>query len=230
MCLSFCHIASFSLVFIGLCSVYNTVLVSHVQLNELVVYPLHEIKRHLHLGRKSMTNLGSILKSRDVTLLTKVCVVKAMVFTVIMWQLDRKEGWELMNWCFQIMVLEKTSKSPLDSKRIKPVNRKGNQPWLLIGRTDAEAVFQYFGQYLASWCVEPTHWERPWCWERWRQEEKGKTEDEVVGWHHWLNEHESEQSRGDGEGQGSWRAAFTGSPNQTWLSNWTAAIADVGRL
>ena len=75
-----------------------------------------------------------------------------------MWQLDHKERWELMNWCFQIMVLEKTSKSPLDSNRIKPVNRKGNQPWLLIERTDAEAVFQYFGQYLANWCIEPTHW------------------------------------------------------------------------
>ena len=84
----FCHIASFSLIFIGLCSIYNTESVSNVQQNELVIYPLDEIKRRLHLGRKSMTNLDSILKSKDITLLTKVCVVKAMVFPVIMYGCD----------------------------------------------------------------------------------------------------------------------------------------------
>ena len=122
---------------------------------------------------------------------------------VQMWEMDHKEGWISKNWCFQIMVLEQTPESPLDSKRIKSVNHKRNQPWLLIGRTDAEVVLQYFGQYLANWCIEPTHWERTWCWERLRQEEKGKTEDEMIGWHHWLNEHEFEQTWGDSEGQGS---------------------------
>ena len=92
-----------------------------------------------------MTKLDSILKSRDITLPTKVHIVKAMVFPVVMygmWELDHKEGWALKNWCFQIVVLEKTlqqeSKNPLDSKEIKPVNPKGNQPWIFIGGTDPE--------------------------------------------------------------------------------------------
>ena len=101
----------------------------------------HEIKRHLLLWRKPMTNLDSILKSKDVTLPTKVRLVKAMVFPVVMygWELDYKESWVLKNWCFWTVVLEKTLESPLDSKEIKPVSPKGNQPWIFIGRTDAEA-------------------------------------------------------------------------------------------
>ena len=102
----------------------------------------HEIKRLLFLGRKYITNLGSILKSRDNTLLTKVRLVKAVVFSrshIWMWELDRKESWALKNWCFWTMVLEKTLESPLDCKEIKPVNPKGNQSWMFIGRTDAEA-------------------------------------------------------------------------------------------
>ena len=102
----------------------------------------HEIKRCLLLGRKAMTNLDSILKSRDITLLTKVCIVKAMVFSnnhVWMWEFDHKESWVLKDWCFWTVVLEKTLESPLDCKEIKPVNPKGNQSWIFIGRTDVEA-------------------------------------------------------------------------------------------
>ena len=91
----------------------------------------HEIKGRLLLGRKAMTNLDSILKSRDITSPTKVHLVKAMVFTVVMygmWELDHKEGWVSKNWCFWTVVLEKTLESPLDYKEIKPVNSKGNQP------------------------------------------------------------------------------------------------------
>ena len=102
----------------------------------------HKIKRHLFLERKTMTDLNSILKSRDITLPTKVCTVKAMVFPVVMlrvWELDHKEGWVRKNWYFQTVVLDKTPESPLDWKDIKPVNPKGNQPWIIIGRTDAEA-------------------------------------------------------------------------------------------
>ena len=103
----------------------------------------HEIKRHFLLGRKAMTHLDSILKSRDITLPTKVCIVKAMVFPVVMygwmWQLDNKKGCVPKNWRFWIVVLEKTLESPLDRKEIKPVHPKGNQPWIFIGRTDAEA-------------------------------------------------------------------------------------------
>ena len=90
-----------------------------------------------------MTNLDSILISRAITLLTKFCIVKAMVFSVVMYgcELDRKEGWAPKNWCFWIGVLEKTreSWSPLDHKEIQPVNPKGNQSWIFIGRIDAEA-------------------------------------------------------------------------------------------
>ena len=102
----------------------------------------HEIKRCLLLGRKAMTNLHSILKTRDITLPTKVCLAKAIFFSssqLWMWKLDYNEGWAPKNWCFLIVVLEKTLESPLDSKQIKPANPKGNQAWIYIGRTDAEA-------------------------------------------------------------------------------------------
>ena len=102
----------------------------------------HEIKRHLLLGRKAMTNLDSILKIRDITLPKKVHLVKAMFFSsshIWMWELDYKESWAPKNWYFWTVVLEKTLESPLDCKEIQPFNPKGNQPWILIGRTDAEA-------------------------------------------------------------------------------------------
>ena len=100
----------------------------------------HEMKRCLLLGRKAMTNLDCVLKSRDITLPTKVYLDKAMVFPVIVYRCesDHKEGWAPKNW-FRIMVLEKTLESPLDCKEIKSVNPKGNQHWIFIGRTDAEA-------------------------------------------------------------------------------------------
>ena len=99
-----------------------------------------EIKRCLLLGRKAMTNLDSILKSRGITLPTNVCLVKAMVFPVVMYGCETwtKESWVPKNWCFWTVVLEKTLESPLDCKEIKSVNSKGNQFWTFIGRTDAE--------------------------------------------------------------------------------------------
>ena len=101
----------------------------------------HEIKRYLVFGRKVMTNLDSILKSRDITLQTKVHLVKSMVFPVVMYGCESwtiKKTWAPKNWCFSTVVLEKTLESPLDCKEIKPVNPKGNQTWIFI-RTDAEA-------------------------------------------------------------------------------------------
>ena len=101
-----------------------------------------EIKRCLLLGRKAMTNLDSILKTRDLTLPRNVCLVKAMVFSAVMYVCESwttKKSWVLKNWCFWTVVLEKTLESPLDSKKIKSVNPKGNQSWIFIGRTDAEA-------------------------------------------------------------------------------------------
>ena len=118
-----------------------------------------EIKRSLLLERKAMTNLDSILKSRDIILPTKVRLVKAMVFSrghVWMRELDCEEGWALKNWCFWTVVLEKTLESPLDCKEIQPVHPKGDQSWVFIGRTDAEAETS-----LATSWEELTHWKRP---------------------------------------------------------------------
>ena len=106
-----------------------------------------------------MTNLDSVLKYRNITLLTKVCTVKAMVLPVVMYscELDHKEGWVPENWCFQIVVLEETRESPLGCKEIKPVNPKGNQPWIFIGRTDAEAEAPiHWPPDLKSWTLEKT--------------------------------------------------------------------------
>ena len=116
-----------------------------------------------------------------------------------MWELDYKQGWAPKNWCFWIVLLEKTLKSPLDCK-IKPENPKGNQPWIVIGRTDAEAE----APILRPPDVKSQFTGKdPDAGEDWGQEGKGMTEDEMDGWHHWLNVHESEQTLGDSEGQGS---------------------------
>ena len=152
----------------------------------------HEIKRHLLLGGKVMTNLDSILKSRDITLPTKDCLVKAMVFPVVMsgyesWTL--KKSWALKNWCFWTVVLEKTLESPLDCKEIQPVHPKGNQSWLFTGRTDIEA------ETPILWPPDVKNWltgKDPDDEKDWRWEEKGTTEDEMVGWHHQCDGHEFE--------------------------------------
>ena len=102
----------------------------------------HKIKTCLLVGRKVMTNLDSVLKNRDISLPAKVCILKALFFSsnhVQMWELGHKEGWAPKNCCFQTVVLEKSLENPLDYKEIKPVDPKGNQPWILIERTDAEA-------------------------------------------------------------------------------------------
>ena len=117
---------------------------------------------------------------------------------VWMWELDYKESWMPKSWCFWTVVLEKTLESPLDYKEIKPVNPKGNQPWIHWKNW----CWSWNSNTLATWWEEPTHWKRPWYWKQWRQE-KGTTEDEMVGWHHWLNGHEFEHVLGGGEGQGS---------------------------
>ena len=164
----------------------------------------YEIKRCLLLGRKAMTNLDNILKSRDITLPTKVRLVKAMhgfsSSHVWMWELGYKESWAPKNWCFWTVVLEKTLESPLDCKEIKPVSPKGDQSWIVIGRTDAEAEPSIlWPPDSKSWLIgKDSDAEKDWG-----QEEKGMTEDEMVGWYHWLDGHEFEQALGNGEGQRS---------------------------
>ena len=141
----------------------------------------HEIKGRFLLGRKAMTNLDSMLKSRDITLPTKVRIIKAMVFPVAMvnGRVGRKESWALKNWCFWTVVLEKTPDSPLECKKMQPVYPKGNQSWISIGRTDAEAETL---NTLATLCEELTHWKRPWCWERLKAGGEGDNR----GWDGWV--------------------------------------------
>ena len=138
---------------------------------------------------------------------------------VWMWELDHKEIRGLKNWCFWTVVLEKTPESPLDCKEIKLVNPKWNQSWILIERADAET------ETPVLWPPDVKDWllrKDSNAGKDWRQEEKGTTEDEMVEWHHWLDEHEFEQALGVGDGQGGlvccgpWVAK-----SQTWLSNWT---------
>ena len=181
----------------------------------------HEIQRCLPLGRKAMTNLDSILKSRDIA--DKGPYSQSYGFPsshAWMWELDNKNCWVPKNWCFQTVMLEKTLESPLDSKEIKLVHPKGKLTLNI-------------------------HW-KDWCWswssstlppdakiwligkdldagKEWRQEEKGTTENEMVDWHHQLNGHKFEQSPGNSEGQGSLACCSPWGLKQSdtteWLNN-----------
>ena len=116
------------------------------------------------------------------------------------WELDYKESWAPKNWCFWTVVLEKTLVSPLDCKEIQPVNPKGNQSWIFIRRTDIEA------ETPILWPPDAKNWligKDPDAGKDWRQEEKGMTQDEMVGWSHQLNGHEFEWTPGVGDGQGT---------------------------
>ena len=140
---------------------------------------LEETRSNYH----TMINLESILKSRDITLPTKVCLVRAMVFPV-MWESDYKESWVPKNWCFWTVVLEKTLESPLNCRDIQPIYPKRNPSWIFIGRPDAESETPIFwppdtkSQLIGK---------DPDAGKDFRQEEKGMTEDELIGWHHRLN-------------------------------------------
>jgi len=115
-----------------------------------------------------------------------------------MWKLDHKESWVPKNWCFWIVVLEKTLESPLGCKEIQPVHPKENKSWVFIGRTDVEVETPIL---LPPDGKKLTHFKRPLCWERLKTEKKGTIKDEMVGWHHWLDEHEFENAPGVGDGQ-----------------------------
>ena len=163
----------------------------------------HEIKRLLLLGSKAITNLDSILKSRDITLPTKVHLVKAMVFPIVMygcesWTIKKVEcrridAFELW-WWWRLLRVSWTAR-----KSILKVNPKGNQSWIFMGRTDAEA------EVPILWPPDRKNWltgKDPDAGKDWRQAEKGTTEDEMVGWHYRFNGHEFEQALGVGDGQG----------------------------
>ena len=181
----------------------------------------HEIKRRLHLGRKAMVNLDSILKCRDITLPTNVHLVnQSYGFSsshVWMWELDSKESWAPKNWWFWTVILEKTVAGPLDCKEIQPVHPKGNQSWIFIGRTDAEA------ETPILWPPDAKSWligKDPDAGKDWRWEEKGMTEDKMVGWHHQLDGHEFEQALGVGNGQGSLACCSPWGHKETDMTEW----------
>ena len=133
-----------------------------------------------------------------------------------MWKLEYKESWTQKKLCFWTVVLEKTLESPLDCKEIHPVHP---QSWAINGRTDAEAKTPIlWPPDVKNWLI----WKDPYAGKDWRREEKGTTEDEIVGWHHWLDGHEFEQATGAGEGQRSLVCCNPwGQKNWTWLSDWT---------
>ena len=141
---------------------------------------------------------------------------------VWMWELDYKQSWELKNWCFWTVVLEKTLESLLDCKEIQPVHPKGNQSWIFTRRTDAEIPI--------LWPPDTKNWlirKDPDAGKDRRQEEKGMTEDEMVGWHHWLDGHGFEQALGDGDGQGGLACCSPWGHKELdmteWL-NWTESL------
>ena len=136
-----------------------------------------------------------------------------------MWELDYKESWAPKNWCFWTVVLEKTLESPLDCKGIQPVHPKGNQSWIFIGRTDAEAeTLILWPRDVKNWLI----WKDRDAGKDWRQEEKGMTEDDIARWYHQLDGHEFEQTPGVGMDREAWCAAVHGvAKSWTRLSDWT---------
>ena len=187
----------------------------------------HEIKRCLLLERKDITNLDSVLKSRDITLPTKIHIVKAMVFPEVMygcesWSIKKAEHWRIESelWCWRRLG------SSFDCK-INSVSPKGNQSWIFIGRTDAKAEAPILWPPDAkSQLIRKD----PDAGKDWWQEEKGMTEDEMVGWHHQLNGHEYEQAMGDGGGQGSLACCSIWVPKELDMTNWLNNKSALGSI
>ena len=162
----------------------------------------HEVKRHLLLGRKAMSNTDSILKSRDITVVKKVHKIKAMVFPVVMyrcesWTIKMSKGWRIDAfelWCWRRLLRIPWTARRSNQSILKEINPEYSVEGLMLKMSS---------NTVATWCEELTHWKRPWCWERLKVGREGSTEDEMVGWHHQHNGHEFEQTLRVGEGQGS---------------------------
>ena len=172
--------------------------------------PRHHIKKQRHCFANKNYGFSSSyvwmweLDYKEIWALKNWCfqtvVLEKTCSHVWMWELDYKEIWTLKNWCFWTVVLEETLQSLLDCKEIQPVHPKGDQSWIFLGRIEAEA------ETLILWPPDAKNWllgKDPDAGKNWRREEKGTTEDEMVGWHHHLNRHEFEQAPRVGDGQGS---------------------------
>ena len=155
----------------------------------------HEIKRHLHIGRKAMTNLDNILKNRDITLPPKVCIAKAMVFSLVMYgceswtikKVERRRTDAFKLWCWRRLLRVPWKARWSNQSILKEINPKHSlKDWR----------WSWNSNTLATWCEELTHWKRPWCWETLKMGGEGATEDEMIGWHHRPDGHEFEQAPG----------------------------------
>ena len=191
----------------------------------------HEIKRHLLFGRKAMTNLDRILKSKDITLSAKVCLVKAMVFPVVVfgcesWTIKKAEcqridAFELWYWRRLL--------------RVPWTARRSNQSILkeILNIHWKDWCWGWNSNTLDTWCEELTHLKRPSCGKDWRQEEKGMIKHEMIGWHHWLDGHESEQALRVGDGQGILACCSPWGRKESdmteWL-NWTELIQKLTQI
>ena len=184
-----------------------------------------ETRRQLLLGRKAVRKWRQCIKKQGHHFANKGLHSQGYGLSgshAWMRELDHKEGRVPKNWCFQTVVLEKTLERLLECKGMKPVNLKGNQLWILFGRTDAEAEVPIIWPPASNcWLIGKD----PDAGKDWRQEEKRATEDEMVGWHHQLNGHEFEHALWDSEGQGVWHAAVLGTgKSQTQMSDSTTSV------
>ena len=179
-----------------------------------------KLKYSCSLGKKSYERCRQCIKKQRHYFTNKGLYSQSYGFPsshVWMLELDHKEAWVLKNWCFELWCVEKTLESPLDFKEIQPVHPEGNQFWIFIRRIDAEA------ETPILWPPDAKNWisgKDPNAGKDWRWEEKGMTEDEMVGWHRWLNGHEFEYSLRGSKGQGGLACRPWGC-KETQLSDWT---------
>ena len=194
--------------------------------SKIMVTAAIKLKRCLFLGRKAMTSIDSILKSRYISLSTKVRLVKGMVFPLVMyeckiWTIKKAEHWPTD--AFKLWSWRRLLKS-LGLQRVKPVSFKGNQPSIFIRMTHAEAEVPIF------WPPDEKNWlirKEPDAGKDWDQEEKAATQDEIVEWHHQFDGHKFEETLGDSKGQQSLACCSPWATKiWTWLSEWIATVCD----